>query len=306
MPNNRFYLRNGSSAETAAPSAKWLRNTLGYTTDGLYWIATSRGAKQVYCDFTTVDASGDSGWMLVASWANAANWTYSANSQDATFSNTPLDCVSCNFGDMYVSQFRFQVANEITEIENNAVADWYYEWDTRTTWKQVWAPDGGLDRFYLSDLPRAAIKIFNRSYNLKFKYTNSNHIMNGYSDFGLSSLGDRDANYTSPTGVTNAPTAGLCPFWDALTKPGNPFGAYNMGRNANFLAGTGADADGTLAIMIDGAGATQTGQDIDSQVAAKIGRDDGVYWTAATTNQTSAVGSVNRAADGVKGFWWIK
>lgn len=306
MLRNRFYLRNGSSAANAAPNAKWLAQTLGYTTNGLYWIATARGARQVYCDLNTLDANGETGWMLVASWSNAPDWTYTSNSQDATFDETPLNCVSCNFADMSLNQFRVHVSSEIGESEENAIADWYYEWDTRTTWKQVWAPDGGRYRFYLSDLPRAAIKIFNRSYNMKFRYTNSTHIMNGYSDYGLSSLGDRAANYTSPTGVTNAPVAGLCPFWDALNSPGNPFGAYNMGRNANFLAGTGADADGTLAIPIDGSGTTQTGQDIDTNVATKIGRDDGVLWAAATTDKNAAVGSGDTTANNIPLWWWIK
>jgi hypothetical protein len=55
---------DGSTAERAAPSAVFLRNTVGITTNGVYWIRNSlmTSATQVYCDFSW----DGGGWMLVA------------------------------------------------------------------------------------------------------------------------------------------------------------------------------------------------------------------------------------------------
>jgi hypothetical protein len=55
---------DGSTAERAAPSAVFLRNTVGITTNGVYWIKNSlmSNATQVYCDFSW----DGGGWMLVA------------------------------------------------------------------------------------------------------------------------------------------------------------------------------------------------------------------------------------------------
>lgn len=55
---------DGSTEARAAPSAAYLKNTMGITTNGLYWIKNSRMtyAAQVYCDFT-YDSGG---WMLLS------------------------------------------------------------------------------------------------------------------------------------------------------------------------------------------------------------------------------------------------
>ena len=55
---------DGSSMNTAAPSASYLRNTLGITTSGVYWIKNSSmsTAVQVYCDLS-YDSGG---YMLLA------------------------------------------------------------------------------------------------------------------------------------------------------------------------------------------------------------------------------------------------
>jgi hypothetical protein len=55
---------DGSSVAKAAPSAKYLWNN-GFTTSGLYYIQTPSGAVQIYCDLTTLDEDGSSGWMHV-------------------------------------------------------------------------------------------------------------------------------------------------------------------------------------------------------------------------------------------------
>lgn len=59
-----YVVLDGSTSEKAAPSAKYLWNK-GITTNGLYYIRTSAGVVQLYCDFTTLDEDGTSGWMHV-------------------------------------------------------------------------------------------------------------------------------------------------------------------------------------------------------------------------------------------------
>jgi len=291
----RFDYANGSTAALAAPSAAYLYS-MGVRTNGLYYINTlSGGPVQVYCDFTTLDANGESGWMLVGSWDNSNTWTLSANSLNSVFSSTPLNCVSSNFGNNPINQFRVQVASTVDSGGASAVADFYYNWNNNTImWKEVWAPDGTLSYYYLSQgsnpaVARASIKQFDNSYNIKGGYNNPNHKWNNISDYGYQ-------NTPLPGGLaavggTGAPAAGLCPFWTALTTPSNTFGVYCMGRSATFSTCTSPDADGTLAIPTNGAGTDTTGQDVDSNVSAKYGYDDSVLWQSPSNN---------------KMWWWIK
>jgi len=291
----RFDYANGSTAALAAPSAAYLYS-MGVRTNGLYYINTlSGGPVQVYCDFTTLDANGESGWMLVGSWDNSNTWTLSANSLNSVFSSTPLNCVSSNFGNNPINQFRVQVASTVDSGGASAVADFYYNWNNNTImWKEVWAPDGTLSYYYLSQgsnpaVARASIKRFDNSYNIKGGYNNPNHKWNNISDYGYQ-------NTPLPGGLAavggpSAPSYGLCPFWTALTTPGNTFGVYCMSRTSNFSTCAGPDSDGTLAIPVNGAGTDTTGQDVDSNVSAKYGYDDSVLWQSPSNN---------------KMWWWIK
>jgi hypothetical protein len=291
----RFDYANGSTAALAAPSAAYLYN-MGVRTNGLYYINTlSGGPVQVYCDFTTLDVNGESGWMLVGSWDNSYTWTLSANSSNSVFGSTPLNCVSSNFGNNPINQFRVQVASTVNSGGASAVADFYYNWNNNPImWKEVWAPDGTLTYYYLSQgsnpaVPRASIKQFDNSYNINGGYNNPNHKWNNISDYGYQ-------NTPLPGGLAavggpSAPAAGLCPFWTALTTSGNTFGVYCMGRSATFSTCTSPDVDGTLAIPTNGAGTDTTGQDVDSNVSAKYGYDDGVVWQSPSNN---------------KMWWWIK
>ncbi len=291
----RFDYADGSTAAKAAPSAAYLWS-MGVRTNGLYYINTlSGGPVQVYCDFTTLDANGESGWMLVGSWDNSYTWTLSANSSNSVFGSTPLNCVSSNFGNNPINQFRVQVASTVNDGGASADADFYYNWSSNTImWKEVWAPDGTLTYYYLSQgsnpaVARASIKQFNNSYNIKGGYNNPNHKWNNISDYGYQ--GTPLPGGIAAVGGTGAPAAGLCPFWTALTTSGNTFGVYCMGRGSTFSTCTSPDVDGTLAIPTNGAGTDTTGQDVDSNVSAKYGYDDGGVWQSPANN---------------KMWWWIK
>jgi hypothetical protein len=292
---------NGLSIVNPAPSAASIKKHYPSSASGLYWIKIpgSKTAIQTYCDMTTQDAKGRTGWMLVASWDTASNWTLISTSTSNVLNDTPYNGVSSNFGNTSINQFRVQVASSISNTATYAEADWYYNWNNNTSWKEVWAPDGDLTYHYLSQgtnpaVPRASIKQFDNSYNIKGNYNNTNHKWNNISDYGYQ-------NSPLPGGIaaiggTSAPLSGICPFWTALTIPGSLFGAYNIGRTANFAAQTGPDSDGTLAIPSEGAGTDTSGQDIDTNIGAKYGYDDGGGW---------ASNGITSPANG-KMFWWIK
>ena len=59
-PSIYRFFQPGASEETAAPSAKFIRDATGTTTDGLYWIRFPNGqAYQVYC----LMSNAGGGWM---------------------------------------------------------------------------------------------------------------------------------------------------------------------------------------------------------------------------------------------------
>ena len=302
---NSRYSNYGSVITNPAYSAIDIVRKRGDVASGLYYIITSNGVKQVYCDMTTRDEYGQTGWMLVGSWDTDYQWSLTANSSDSVFSTTALNCVSANFGNMRINHFRVLASSAATTVTSNASADWYYQWTNKVRWKEVWAPDPSRTQYYSSygnniSVTRAALKSFDLSYNLKFSVKNAFHKYNGYSDYGLSATGD-----VSNTGITDAPAVGLCRFHEALLYPGKPFGTYKMGRGADFEANTGApDLDGSLAIGISTTSDNYTGQDRDANVAAKVGYDDNVVWAAYTSTVTSAVTTANNS--GTKLWWWIK
>jgi hypothetical protein len=298
------YSNYGSSLTNPAYSALDITRKRGDVASGLYYIITSNGVKQVYCDMTTRDEYGQTGWMLVGSWDTDYQWSLKANSSDSVFGTTAMNCVSSNFGNMKINHFRILASAAATTVTSSASADWYYQWNTKVRWKEVWAPDASRTQYYSSygnnvSLPRGSLKAFDLSYNLKFSVKNSFHKYNGLSDYGFTPTAD-----VSNTGITNAPVVGLCRFHEALLYAGRPFGAFNLTRTGDFEAGTGADADGTLAIGISTTSDNYTGQDRDVNVAAKVGYDDNIVWSAYTTSVTSAVTTANNIS--TKLWWWIK
>jgi hypothetical protein len=60
---------DGLSAATAAPSGKYLYDTLGYRTNGTYWLNTGNGPFQAY----VINDRDGGGWVKVAQYHNSAN-----------------------------------------------------------------------------------------------------------------------------------------------------------------------------------------------------------------------------------------
>lgn len=309
---------DGSSEDRAAPSAKWLYDN-GIKTSGkeLLWITTSTGGtQQVYCDFDTPDRDGNSGWMLVGSFAQGYRWggkDQEILTSSDTIGTSPVNKVSSNFGDTTINQFRVTSNSSITSnLGSGAAADFYYQWDTACTWKEVWKPDSGQSgKYYLSNgtnpaVNRCCIRQFNSSYNIKYGYENPNHKFNNITDYGYQNSKTVESLYTTGTiGEGVAPLAGIFDVWTALSAPGYRFEWYYVGRSATYSSRSGGDLDGSLSIPVQGAGTDTTGQDVDNNISAKIGVDDNGNWGGAATDATTNAGN-NGAITSTSLWWWIK
>ena len=308
--------QSGARKENAAGSAKQIYNNGLSAGDGLYWIKDPVNGKafKVYCDMTTTDENGESGWMLVGSWNTSYDWTKASITTGITFADTPINTMSSNFADFTLNKFRVHAAPSISTVKSSANADWYYNWNTTTNWKSVWAPDGTKTNYYLSHgsspgVYRCALKMFDYSYNMKFSYKNSEHKFCNIADFGYNGT-DTGGGYTV-TGQAVLGTAslnyvsGYAPYWSILSTPGSKFSVYDLSYQGNYSDGASPTADGTLSIPIQGSGYDTLGQDVDSNVSAKIGRDDDVLWRAGSTSAGTAVGSGDTGAD-TKLWLWIK
>lgn len=294
--------QSGSARANAAGSAKEIYRNGFSVGDGFYWIKDPVNGKsfKVYCDMTTPDENGERGWMLVASWSTAQDWTLASTSTSNIFGTTPLNTVSSNFGDFQINQFRVHSASSITSTGSNASSDWYYNYSTSTSWKTVWAPDGSRIYYYRSygtnpAIPRCSLKRFDWSYNLKGAYKNAEHKFNNISDYGYNGT-DIGSPYTTTglfaTQTTNLNyTIGYAKFWEALTISGKKWSVYDMSYDNDWATAASPTVDGSLAIPVQGSGTDTSGQDYDTNISAKIGRDDNVVWT------TGSGGNL---------YWWIK
>jgi hypothetical protein len=300
---------DGLTQSRPGASARAIKLAFPNSADGTYWIKPPgySTAFQVYCDMTTRDEDGDTGWMLVASWASGYQWTYTSVSSSSTFSTTALNSVSSNFGNVNINCFRVTSSPAATTLGGRANADWYYYYSTPRTWKSVWAPDNTRTQYYLSAgtnpaVPRQSLKKFDKSYNLKYRYANNNHKYNNLSDFGYTNTPNGDG--TANLGGSNAIATGYCRYWLALTTPGYNFGVFYNSYTGDFDLANAPVSDGSLAIPQQGAGTDSTGQDIDNNISAKIGIDDGGIWQAASDGASISVGNNGYAATAM--WWWIK
>lgn len=317
-------LINGESAETAAPSAAYLYNN-GIVTSGkgLYWIETADGgAQEVFCDFDTLDEDGNSGWMLVASFEEGRYWGGKNNNITTTRNTIGSTAsgynVSANFGNQTMRRFRVTANPSITgDLGSSALADWYYNWDDTIRWKEVWSPSAGVTNHYLSRdarnaantaVQRTCIRKFQGSYNIKYSYAATTHIYNNITDYGYQGTAVAASGYEyGVVGVhSSAPASGFFDVWSALTSPGAQFEWFYVGRNGGYSARTGPDSDGTLGIICQGSTQNLTGQDMDTDISAKVGNDDNGDWGAAASAADSCLTSSNGVITSQPLWWWIK
>ena len=309
---------DGSDATKPAVSAKKLFDD-GIVTSGKSkrFIQTSAGVKEVWCDFDTQDADGNSGWMLVASFAEGFRWGGDGQNIITTGNYISPDGAehynpSANFYDMPMNQFRVTSNNSVeTALGASASADWYYNWDNAITWKEVWAPTAGNFRYYMSNgsnpsVQRSSLRKFDNSYNIKYGYNNPNHKYNNITDYGYQGSRVDTADYSYGTvGNNSAPSSGRFDVWAALSNPGSQFEWFYVGRSATYTSRSGGDLDGTLSIMTQNANTDVTGQDVDSNISAKIGNDDNTNWGGAASSAGSNAGN-NGAITNTPLWWWIK
>lgn len=249
----------------------------GYRTSGLYYISTSQGAKQVYVDLSTVDATtGKAGWMLVGSWSQASRWSIQATTDGGVFDGTtPKNCFSANFGTMDANFVRFQVSSSISSSAVNATsADFYHYASTSAPWRQWWVTNSSNDIVFSTtvnsgnSIPRESLRQFNHSYNLKYTY-------------------QVNQNWNNLSDGASLPKSGIQgDWWNGLNGT-----ATGIGWN-------GAQ-DGSIAILPQGSSSTGAGQDC-NEAQTKFGSDDnsaiGVspnvawYGSSATANMASNIG----------------
>ena len=273
-------VNDGTTSARAATSAKALYDA-GVVTSGksIRYInfGGSVGTKQVWCDFDTQDGSGNSGWMLCAKFTEAGQWN--GRDVDIRTSNAYIDpgdgyAISCNMADANMNMFRITVEDSANQaLGSSADADWYYEWTTTLPWKGVWQPEAGTgggatgangDKVYVSSSSggnkRASIRKFQKSYNIKHSYTNSNHKFNNISDYG-NNQGDTyvgsgsgvyggDYHYITLGGSSETPAVGTFDMWYALSTNNQVFRIHYMARSGNYLNRTSPDTDGTLGILL--------------------------------------------------------
>ena len=330
---------DGASAVRAATSAKAIYDA-GFVTSGkaIKYInfGGSVGTKQVWCDFDTQDASGNSGWMLCAKFTEASQW--GGRDNDIRTTNAYVDpgdgyAISCNMADADMNMMRITVEDSANQaLGSSADADWYYEWTTTLPWKGVWQPEAGTgggatgangDKVYVSSSSggnkRASIRKFQKSYNIKHSYTNSNHKFNNISDFGNnqsdtyvgsgSGVYGGDYHYITLGGSSETPAVGTFDMWYALSTNNQVFRIHYMARSGNYLNRTSPDTDGTLGILANGTTSSHTGQDQDGGNNVKIGYDDDQQWRHINTNPNDTGGSFankNSNANGKNMYWWIK
>lgn len=318
------YSNYGDSINPGLSAADILRKRSGSLSNGLYYIRRKNvnlhsgetqydsTSIQTYCDFTTQDGNGESGWMLVGSWTTGYNWAVSSNSTATALSTSPAECFSANFGNEFIRAFRVTIGDNITStIGINSSADWYYYWNSGLYWKQVWAwgqgtfknyindtsgtSDGNINASFHSGWPtpytftpsqtttaRVCLRGFNLAYNIRWGYASTTQRWVGLSDSGGGGTSQTWSNW-----------------WKGLTTAGVA------------LQGSVGGDDGNLAIVTSSADTTYglaTTASMDSFGAnAKIGRDDTANCSAWGSSAIDNLAGQQNPFASTKPVWfWIK
>lgn len=317
------YSNYGDSTNPGLSATDILRKRSGSISNGLYYIRKKSNDMhnsnpgytdtfQAYCDFTTQDAYGESGWMLVGSWTTGYNWAVSSLSTANALSTTPAECFSANFGNEYIRAFRVTIADNITStLGTNANADWYYYWTNPLYWKQVWAWGQGTYKNYINDSSgtsdgninapfhsgwptpytftpsqtttnRVCLRGFNVAYNIKWGYASTTQRWVGLCDSG--GLGTSQV---------------WSDWWRGLNTAGIALQASVGGDDGN-LAIVTSSADTTYGL------ATTAGMDCFG-ANAKIGRDDTANCSAWGSSATDNLSGQQNPYISTKPVWfWIK
>lgn len=258
----------------------------GYRNNGLYYINTSTGIKQVYCDLNTISPTDNkAGWMLVGSWATASNWSQLATTSTSVFNNSPLNCFSANFGTMNMNYMRMLVSSDINNSGTNATScDFYFYWNSSANWRTRWVTNSSNDIRWSTttnttgSVPREALEQFNFAYNIKYSYQ-VGQVWNNLSD------------------GANAPIVGRQgDWWNGLNGSQTSIGWFGAG-------------DGSLAILPQGSSYTGAGQDC-NQNNVKFGSDDtssgpnvAYFGSSSTDDMNNNIGTKGSNTN----FWlWIK
>lgn len=250
---------------------------------GLYYITTSNGVKQVYCDMTTVSPTDSkAGWMLVGSWSTASNWSTNSTTNTSVFNTTPLNCFSANFGTMNMQYMRIHVSSSITSTGTSATsADWYFYWSTQANWRTRWVTDSSNNIRWSTtvnsgnSVQREAMQQFNFAYNLRFGYQ-VNQVWNNLSDGAAAPIAGRQGDW-----------------WNGLNGTPSVIGWRGAG-------------DGSLAILPQGSSSTGAGQDCNEN-NVKIGYDDDQLAAWFGTTATNSLGANTGTQGSNTNLWmWIK
>jgi hypothetical protein len=282
---------DGSSSARAATSATAIYDLTGTTTSGLYWILGEGSVpRQVYCDMTTLGEDGKPGFMLAGSWSQASEWTKNSTSTVTTLGSTAVNAFSAIFGNFSIKHMRVHVSSGVDVRGSSAEADWYYYWNTPTTWKTVWSPNNGTNSNYVStpainngtSIPRISLKQFTYAKNLKYNYT----------------VGQEWASLSDNTISTTQVWAN---WWSGLTSSGVTLGVYSYGVDTS-----GNGTDGSLALLRQGSTDNSAGQD-SATFNSKYGYDDGALHAVSATSATYTTGSSGVVNGSNTNMWiWIK
>ena len=283
---------NGAILVPGSPTSARAIYDAGFSAgDGLYWINNKDNGRsfKVYCDMTTTDEFGNRGWMLTASWNTGSSWALNSTSSNSTFSTTPLDGWSSNFGNFDINSFRVTATSSLSSLGTSASGgDWYYYWSGGIKWKQVWSYTSGTNKNYMNNttgdvagnitgnpgpapvnagggVARVCMRLFDYAYNIKFTYKATTQRWNNFSD-------------SEAAGQQN-----WSDFWNGLTS----------------------GDDGTLGIIPSGDSSTTAAHDCNYN-NFKVGYDDsGVtawYGTSSTSNMNANVAVTNNYPL----FFWIR